>query len=60
MIRITSSKNPVVKEIRSLRNKSGRQEKGLFFIEGARFVEEALNELAVTGDMPGSNVTDNG
>jgi len=44
MIRLTSSQNPVVKEIRSLRNKSGRNERGLYFIEGARFVSEALNE----------------
>ncbi|HOQ06448.1 MAG TPA: RNA methyltransferase [Clostridiales bacterium] len=53
MIRITSSKNPVVKEIRSLRDKSGRNEKGLYFIEGARFVSEALNGLGTTGG-PGS------
>ena len=53
MIRLTSSKNPVVKEIRSLRNKSDRQEKGLYFIEGIRFVGEALNEHATSGRMPG-------
>ncbi len=53
MIRITSSKNSVVKEIRSLRDKSGRNEKGLYFIEGARFVSEALNGLGTTGG-PGS------
>lgn len=52
MIRLTSSKNPVVKEIRSLRNKSDRQEKGLYFIEGIRFVGEAVNEHATSGSMP--------
>lgn len=59
MIRITSSKNPLVKEIRSLRNKSGRIEKGLFFIEGARFVAEALEGSAApggTGALPGGAV----
>jgi TrmH family RNA methyltransferase len=44
MIRISGSKNPILKEIRSLKNKSARNEKGLYFIEGARFVAEALKE----------------
>jgi len=44
MIRLSGSKNPILKEARSLKNKSARNEKGLYFIEGARFVEEALKE----------------
>lgn len=44
MIRLTGSQNPLIKEVRALRNKSGREEKGLYFIEGARFVAEALKE----------------
>jgi TrmH family RNA methyltransferase len=46
MIRLTGSQNPMVKEVRALKNKSDREEKGLYFIEGVRFVEEALKENA--------------
>ena len=42
MIDITSSQNPVIKEVRSLKNRKDREDKGLFFIEGAKIVEEAL------------------
>jgi len=44
MIRLTGSQNPLIKEVRALKNKDSREEKGLYFIEGARFVEEALKE----------------
>jgi TrmH family RNA methyltransferase len=44
MIRVTGSQNPVMKEVRSLRSKSSREEKALYFIEGTRFVEEAVKE----------------
>ncbi len=44
MIKLTGSHNPVIKEIRSLRSKNGREERGIFFIEGSRFVEEAVQE----------------
>jgi len=44
MIRLTSSQNPIIKEVRALKNKSEREERGLYFIEGARFVSEALKE----------------
>jgi len=44
MIRITANQNPVIKEVRSLKNNSSREEKGLYFIEGSRFVSEALKE----------------
>lgn len=46
MIRLTGSGNPVIKEVRSLRNRSAREEKGIFSIEGSRFVAEALKENA--------------
>lgn len=46
MTRLTSGSNTVIKEVRSLKSKSGREEKALFFIEGTRFVSEALNENA--------------
>ncbi|MCX7708652.1 MAG: 23S rRNA (guanosine(2251)-2'-O)-methyltransferase RlmB [Clostridia bacterium] len=41
---ITSNQNPIVKEIKSLKEKKIREEKRQFFIEGIRFVEEALKE----------------
>ena len=44
MIRLTGSQNPLIKEVRALKNKSSREEKSLYFIEGARFVAEALKE----------------
>ncbi len=46
MIKITSGQNPVIKEIRALANRKYRDEKKLYFIEGIRFVEEALREKA--------------
>jgi len=42
MTEITSPHNHIVKEVRSLKTSKGRQEKGLFFIEGTRIFEEAL------------------
>ena len=44
MIRLTASQNPVIKEVRALKNKNDREEKKLFFIEGTRFVAEAMKE----------------
>lgn len=44
MINITSGQNPLIKEARSLKNRKDREEKGLFFIEGVRIIEEALKE----------------
>jgi len=44
MIRLTGSSNSIVKEVRSLKNKSARTEKNLYFIEGTRFTAEALKE----------------
>ena len=44
MIRLTGSQNSIIKEIRSLRGRKAREDRGLYFIEGSRFVEEAVNE----------------
>ncbi|HOM01667.1 MAG TPA: 23S rRNA (guanosine(2251)-2'-O)-methyltransferase RlmB [Acetivibrio sp.] len=41
---ISSVQNPVIKEIKSLKQKKYREEKNMFFIEGIRFMEEALKE----------------
>lgn len=41
---ITSSQNPVIKEIKALKERKHREATGLFFIEGIKFVEEALKE----------------
>ncbi len=46
MIRLTAASNPVIKEARSLKNKKDRDDKGLYFIEGTRFVSEAFKENA--------------
>jgi len=43
---ISSSKNPVIKEVKSLKNRKSREEKKLFFIEGIKITEEALKENA--------------
>src|SRR5512140_2775101 len=39
---ITSHANPLVKQIRSLRQKKGREESGLFLVEGIHHVGEAV------------------
>ena len=41
---ISSAQNPVIKEVKALKQKKYREETGMFFIEGIRFVEEALKE----------------
>lgn len=40
--KITSLQNPLVKDTAELKNKKAREEKGVFFLEGKRAVEEAL------------------
>jgi TrmH family RNA methyltransferase len=42
--KITSSQNPLIKEIKSLNSRKNRSKKGLFIIEGIKFFIEALNE----------------
>jgi RNA methyltransferase, TrmH family len=44
MQRITSSDNSIIKEIKSLKEKKYRTEKGLYIIEGIKLLEEALDE----------------
>ncbi|MEM7330077.1 MAG: RNA methyltransferase [Pseudomonadota bacterium] len=39
---ITSASNPLVKQLRSLERKKGRNETGQFLAEGARLIEQAL------------------
>lgn len=39
---ITSASNPLIKTLRSLERKKGRNETGLFLAEGARLIEQAL------------------
>lgn len=39
---IKSNQNPLIKEVKSLKQKKNRDEQKLFFIEGERFVEEAV------------------
>jgi RNA methyltransferase, TrmH family len=46
MITITSNQNPIIKEVKALKERKYREEQKLFFIEGIRFVEEALKEKA--------------
>lgn len=46
MIPVSSSQNPLIKEIKALKVKKHREEKQMFFIEGTRFVEDALKEKA--------------
>ena len=51
MILISSSRNPVIKEIKSLKNRRDREERGLYYVEGLRIVEEALKENADIAEM---------
>ena len=43
---ITSSSNPLIKQVKSLKYRKNREEADLFFIEGLRLVGEALKEKA--------------
>lgn len=40
---ITSSQNPLIKLLHSLRSRSGREKSGLFLLEGVRLIEAALD-----------------
>lgn len=44
---ISSGQNPVIKEIKALKEKKYRDQKGLYFIEGIRFIEEAIKEKEI-------------
>ena len=39
---ISSTSNPLIKQIRSLRQKKGREETGLFLVEGIHHTGEAI------------------
>lgn len=43
MIHITSTKNPLIKEIKSLYRKKERKSKGLFIVEGIKMIEEIID-----------------
>jgi TrmH family RNA methyltransferase len=45
-VRITSAANPIIKEIRSLQDKKGRQAAHAFLLEGLRLVNEAVDSGA--------------
>jgi TrmH family RNA methyltransferase len=42
---ISSTSNPIVKQIKLLRNKKERQQSGLYYIEGIRIVAEAVQKM---------------
>lgn len=42
MLEITSSKNPIIKEIKSLSRRKNRWTEGLFIIEGIKIIQEAI------------------
>lgn len=42
MERITSARNPVARQLRSLRDRKGREAEGLFLVEGEKMIAEAL------------------
>ena len=43
---ISSSENELIKKVKKLKEKKYRDEEGLFVIEGAKIIEEAINEKA--------------
>jgi RNA methyltransferase, TrmH family len=47
-VRITSTRNPIIREIRDLATSAGRREQGAYFVEGVRLVREAIE----TGQRP--------
>ncbi len=48
MLEISSSKNPLIKEIKTLLRKKSRWEKRLFIMEGIKLIEEAMdNKLGI-------------
>ena len=51
MERITSAKNPVIRLLRSLRDRKGREEAGQFLVEGEKLLGEALGCGLTLGDL---------
>lgn len=48
---LASSANPLLKNVRSLHDRSGRKKSGLFLLEGAKLLEEALRNDVVVQDV---------
>lgn len=48
---IASSANPLLKNVRSLHDRSGRKKAGLFLLEGAKLLEEALKNGVAVKDV---------
>ena len=46
ILEITSDNNSIYKKLKSIKDKKGREQHGLFFIEGRRFVAEAIQREA--------------
>ncbi len=44
MIQINSTKNPLIKQIKSLYRKKERRDKGLFIVEGIKIIEEIIDK----------------
>lgn len=58
---IASSSNPLLKTVRSLHDRSGRKKSGLFLLEGAKLLEEALkNDIDVQDIIVSSSFLNNG
>ncbi len=58
---IASSANPLLKTVRSLHERSGRKKSGLFLLEGAKLLEEALkNDIDVQDIIVSSSYLKNG
>ena len=42
---VTSRENKIIKTVRSLHRKKGREQTGLYFAEGVRLVKEAVSYI---------------
>ena len=51
MDRITSAKNPIVKDLRALRDRKGREASGRFLVEGEVMLREAMKCALVIHDV---------
>ena len=53
MERITSAKNPLVRQLRALNDRKGREASGMLLVEGAVMIDEALRCGLTPGDAVG-------
>lgn len=51
MLEITSMKNPLIREIQSLKTRKGRWAKGVYVIEGLKIVKEAIEHKGIVEKM---------